>query len=185
MVVIDTLYWDKERILEDLKENFVKIDENGEVMWYKWKIVHINLPEVTWIFGWYKFDYFVSEDLATKRDFKMNPEFENKLCSINDVSQLLKAVNMYMKVLGVETDESMDYENSLKCWETNIYGCCAWDCLKYILWEAMWLDDMYWLKDKDSDNENGSHAIWFCNDDNCFFDWDDDCRYANLFFRWI
>lgn len=176
----EELYWDKEKILENLKENCVKVEENVEMMWHKWKKVHINLPKIEWKFEWFKFEYFVSNESVLKKDFESNPELEKKSYSMEEVWGLLKAMNKYMQAMGVETDWDMDYENDLKYWKTDNYGCDAWDCLKNIAW----LDYWYWLKDKDLDWVKNSRAEWNCNFDYCDFDRDDsDSHDANLFLR--
>lgn len=176
---IKELYWDKEKILKNLKENYVKVEENVEMMWYKWKNVHINLPAV-WEFKWFKFDYFVSNKIIYKKIFESNLELEKKSYSMKEIWGLLKAMNRYMKKMGVETDGDMDYENDLKFWGTRKFRCDAWDCFKKITWIDFWL----WLKDKDVDWKKGSRASWNCRGDLCDFIWIGfDNYYANLFLR--
>lgn len=174
------LYWNKEKILENLKEKCVKVEENVEYMWYNWKKVHIDLPEIEWKFGWFKFEYFVSNESVLKRDFERNAELEKKSNSMKDVWGLLWAMNKYMQAMGVETDWDMDYKYDLKYWKTNNYRCDAWDCLKQITW----LDYRYWLMDKNVDSKKNSRAAWYCNDGNCSFNRiDNDNFNANLFLR--
>ena len=158
------LYWNKEKILENLKENCVKVEEKVEMMWYKWKKVHINLPAV-WKFKWFKFDYFVSNESVRKYDFKKGSELENKSYSMKEVWELLKAMNRYMKAMGVETDWEMNYEKDLRYWETDNYSCIAWDWLK----QVVLLDDEYWLKDCDVAWYENLHVNLVCKFFYCNF----------------
>lgn len=176
----DELYWDKEKILENLKEKCVKVEENVEYMWHKWKKVHIDLPEIEWKFGWFKFECFVSNESVLKRDFESNPELEKKSYSMGDVWGLLWAMNKYMQAMWVETDWDMNYENDLKIWKTDNYRCDAWDCLKQITWLDFW----YWLRDKNVDSKKNSRSVWNCNFDYCdFIRSDNDNNSAYLFLR--
>lgn len=165
----EELYWDKEKILESLKQK-VEVEENVEYMWYKWKKVHITLPR-EWEFEWFKFEYFVSDESVHKKDFESNVELEKKSYSMKEVWNLLKAMNRYMKAMGVETDWNMDYENDLK-YRTYNYGCAAWDCLKQIAW----LNSLYWLKDKNVDWTKNLRGSWSCYNFNCDF-----CRLGHDF----
>ena len=169
---IEELWWDTtDAILNDLKENHVRIEENVEMLWYKWKIVHIDLPAV-WNFEWFKFDYFVSDTRVTKKLFEKKKLFEResklekKSYSMKDISQLLQAVNKYMAELKWNNDGSMDYEQELMYWSKNRKEQCkAW----YYLSAITWLTSFYWLSDKDIDWKKNSHAFWCCDWDNCYF----------------
>jgi len=176
---INDLKWNTNIILNDLKENHVKVEENAEMMWCKWKKVHIDLPAV-WDFEWFKFDYFISDEAVYKRDFEKKSELEEKSYSMSDISKLLQAMNRYMIELKGKNDWDMDYEKELKYWETEKYRCDTWDCLKAITW----LDYWYWLSDKDVAWKQGSRAIWVCDRDYCSFLRFDFGNYrANLFLR--
>ena len=174
----ESLRWDTDAILRDLKENHVKIEENAKMMWYKWRKVHIELPAV-WNFEWFKFNYFVSNDYVTKWNFEKKSELEEKSYSMSDVSKLLQAMNKYMIELGGKNDGDMDYENKLKFWETETYRCEAWDCLKAITWLDVW----YWMKDKDVAGRQNSRANWGCRDYDCGFSRTAYDDFANLFLR--
>lgn len=175
----DELYWNKEKILENLKEKCVKVEKNVEYMWYKWKKVHIDLPEIEWKFGWFKFEYFVSNGAVIKTDFEVNPELEKKSYSMKDVCGLLWAMNKYMQAMGVETDWDMDYENELNFWKTTKRSCDAWKCLKAITW----LNNSYWLSDKNLKWRESWRDGWNCSRASCTFMRLDDFDYANLFLR--
>ena len=146
------LIWKKEEILKYTKENYVTVEKNAEMMWYKWKIVDIDLPSV-WNFEWFKFKYFASDNNVYT--CKYPPELEKKSYSMNDVWKLLKAINSYMVELQGISDENIDYEDDLQYLETGNYRCNAWDCLKAITW----LDNLYWLSDKYVAWIEGSHRI--------------------------
>ena len=148
-------------------------------MWYEWKKVYIDLPKVG-NFPWFKFEYFVSNDRVYKKDFEKKSNLEKKSYSMSDGSKLLQAMNKYMIELGGKNDGDMDYENELKYWKTNTYRCNAWDCLKAITW----LNDLYWLKDKNVDGIKNSRVRWRCRGNNSHFS--RDCSgdgSANLFLR--
>lgn len=135
--------WNEEAILEDLKENHVKIEENKEMLGHKWKIIHIDLPAV-WEFGWFKFDCFV-EYLNTwekEFDFDGNEEYENKSYTEEEITKLLEAIAGYMKEYWVYMDEDIWYRYEV------------WKYLKEIAWLSDLLyDKRFWLKDKESKNE--------------------------------
>ena len=176
----ESLFWNREAILGDLKDNYVKVEDGVEMMWYKWKKVYINLPAV-WNFEWFKFDCFVWVGSETKSFLeKDHQDVIDNSYSIKDISNLLRAMNRYMKEYGVETDWDADYETALRLgngWncETN---CKAWDCLKYLFpWhKSPYYEDRYWLKDVEEDIESrveediDSRFVWKFHSDACFFD---------------
>lgn len=161
----ESLRWNKKAILNDLRENHVKIDENANYMWYKWKKVHFSLPAV-WNFEWFKLDYFVSNDIVYRRHFESNPELEKKSKSMKQIWEILKAMNRYMAELWVETDWDMDYENDLQFWrDGGKRRCDAWDCLE----EVTGLDRWYWTSDKAVDGREDSRVKWGCYRGICLF----------------
>ena len=173
------LMWNTNAILNDLKENHIKIEEDKEMMWYKWKIIHIDLPKV-WNFKWFRFGYFVSNITITKEEFERDPLIEKQSYSMKDVSELLQAMNEYMKELQGDNDWDMNYENGLRRRETNTIGCMMWYCLRYITCLNTW----YWLKDKELSWIKGSRAIRACANGNCCFSLGDRSdNYANLFLK--
>ena len=138
--ISETLFWNVEAVIKDLKEHHVKIEEDVEMMWYEWKKVYINLPAV-WEFKWFKFEYFVSYDCVFKGDFESDPELEKKSYSMKEVSNLLKAMNGYMQAMGVETYD-FESEEYLETYRPDA---------TYFLTKIAWFDGMYWLKDKKVD----------------------------------
>ena len=179
---IEKIYWNKDAILDDLKENHIKVEE-AEMMWYKWKIVEITLPEV-WNFKRYSFKYFVSDDRIRKDEFESDPKLGNKSYEMEDVWGLLKAMNEYMKAMWVETDWNIDYENNLKFWEIWKKACKAWDCLKECLIDKAELDSWYRLMDTDVGWRKGSRVRWICCGNSCYCNRSDiDTNSANLFLR--
>ena len=148
----------------------MRVERNVEKMWYKWIKVYLELPAV-WNFEWFKFEYFLSYWMVSKQDFEKNPNLEKQSYSMKEMCTLLSAMNRYMKALGVEVDNNVDYENTLKVWETKRYRSAAWDCLKSILD----LDDWYWLKDKYRKMGDSFRVKWICHNSDffgsaCFFD---------------
>jgi len=161
---VEFLYWNKDAILDELKEKYVDIENDVEMVWYKWKIVHINLP-VVWNFKWFKFDYFVSESSVRKNEFESNPELEEKSYCMDDIWRLLCAVDEYMKELGVKIGEVKKQEGYIRYWIEGVFNFDAWDCLKKIAW----LDKEYRLSDKNI-AWYGSRITWNCSNEDCSFD---------------
>lgn len=147
------LFWNKEAVLEDLKENHVKIEENAEMMWYKWKKVHIDLPAV-WDFEWFKFDYFVSEDTVDESDFKNGPI--NESYSRKEILDVLKNIWKYLNLYGIETKER---EVSVGSGSYILEGHHRY--LKDFLWLTKW----YWLNEQFEWSLSDNHYMWFVNKD--------------------
>ena len=161
---VESLYWNKEAILNELKEKHVDIEENVEMLWYKWKKVHINLPKV-WNFKWFKFDYFVSESSVRKNELEKKPELVEKSYSMKEVWELLQAMDEYMKEQGVEMCSVVNRENYYKYWIKGEFKFGVWDCLKMLTW----LNKKYWLIDKNVAWQN-SRVTLDCSHDVCSFD---------------
>lgn len=158
--ISETLFWNKEAILKDLKEHHVKIEENAEMMWFKWKKIRLELPAV-WNFEGFKFDCFVSDESIEKKSIekkfflKKESKLEEKSYSMQEIWELLEAINTYMKELWIDSDENMDYKNDLQTREKgkfhrDVPKSKAWNYLKSIIG----LDSFYWLKDKN---------VWYYN----------------------
>ena len=169
-------------ILNDLKENHIKIEEDVEMMGYKWKVVHIDLPAM-WNFEWFKFDYFVSNKSVDKENFESKSELKEKSYSMSDISTLLQAMNRYM----VEcwwwkycTDKYDDYKKELNFVESNRDSCYAW----YYLTLITWLDSWHWLSDTVAWKKD-LRAVWQCHDNICAFDREDGDEFIehNLFLK--
>ena len=157
------LFWNVDAILRDLKKNHIE-EHDAEEMWYKWKRVHIDLPAV-WDFNWFEFDYFVSKNTISQREFKQNLELEKKSHSFWSISKLLEKLNKYMKELWVETDWNMDYRAALMYYSTDCHNCVVWNHLK----DITGLSSRYWVKGTTGWLNVG---CWRCSDDYCGFGWD-------------
>ena len=150
------------RIIKDLKKNHNIRAEKGKMMWHKWKMVHIDLPAVEG-FEWYKFDWFFSKDGIEKKDYEANPEYEEKSYSIDDICKMLEALRKYMSLNWVDIDEHRDYHEDLKHNNKVKKFSRVWSCIR----EITWLDldfYRYRLQDKNIDWENGSRAVWDCQE---------------------
>lgn len=178
------LIWSKDLVIQDLKENYVKIEENQKMLWYKWKKVFIDIPAV-WKFKWFKFNCFVSYDRINIKDFESNPDFEKFSYSRKDISKALNSMNDYNELYELAIDKYTDYENDLQLDKSSrmglIFICTAWDLLKGLLW----LDYWYWLKNVDYDRIYWNvRAVWICFGHHCSFHYhgdDDNC--ANLLLK--
>ena len=176
--VKENLIWNTDAILEDLKKNCVTVEpKDTEMMWYKWKKVHINLPAV-WNFEWFKFDYFVSNEAVKKDNFENKQELEKESYSMENIAELLQAINKYMTELQGTNEEEMDYENELKYRKTGRYFCFTWEYLKAI----SWLNKSYWLNDKYIEWKKDSRAVRDCTEDQLFFN-HFNYGIANLFLK--
>ena len=171
----EKLYWNREAIIKDLKENYLK-EKDTIMMRYRWKEVHLSLPAV-WNFEWFKLDYFVSDKAVRKYEFVLYPELEKKLKSMKQIWEILKAVNRYMAELWVKTDWDMDYENDMQYWKTENDRCQAWVCLK----DITGLDKWYWTSDKDVNGIKDTQGEWNCLYGACRFDRSNSVDRANLF----
>lgn len=142
--------WERvDSIIKDLKKNYIKV-EKAKVMWHKWKTVHINLPAVGG-FEWFKFDWFFSRDKVQKKDFESNSEYKEKSYSMEDISNLMKALREYMKVCWASYEENWNYYDDLKYRNNGVKGTYSqiWDFLREITWMEYGISDRYWLKDVD------------------------------------
>ena len=180
--ISETLFWDKEAILKDLKENHVKIEENVEFMWYKWKKIHIDLPSV-WSFKWFKFDCFVSKDSTDGRIFNKNSGLEKKCYTVKDISDLLNAVDEYMELYWIKTEWSVDYEEELNWGSSGFVEFDTWNYLHRITG----LNYYYRLKDRSNKRTIGSKknmpAKWSCRDKSNFFLYDTVDSNANILLK--
>jgi len=162
--------------IENLIKNFVTIDKNEEIRWIKWKIIHINLPQ-KWKFKWYKFNFFVSEKSIDKIEFENNKKIKKKSFSIKEISNLLRALNEFLKENKIECDITNKYEQLIWIWW--IWRCLTWDVFKWITW----LNSIYRLKDKNISVE-GTQAIFNCwSDYYSNFTYTGICSSANLLLK--
>ena len=100
-------------ILEDLRKNYVRIDKNKEILWERWKIIHVDLPEVPGSnFKWFKFDFFAWPRIMNE-NFEKKPDLEKHSLSVKKIWKILQAINEYMEACGAEYDIDVDYENDI------------------------------------------------------------------------
>jgi hypothetical protein len=95
-------FWNKDAILKNIKENYVKIEE-ATFAQLEWKKFHINLP-ANWHFNWFKFDCFVSKGYVKKDDLTFRPYLRNLSYSYEEIFKywgLIDAIMQYMKELWV------------------------------------------------------------------------------------
>ena len=169
---ISDLFWEDEYlILKDLKKNHVRIDfsENWS------RRILLILPAI-WNFKWFEFDCFIPNKDILKYDFEHKKWYVDDSYSIQEIWKLLKAINDYMKACWVETDWEMDYEKELKARKTRTVNSKAWNILN----EITWLNEIFWLKDKNVGWINDdSRAFLSCLGHDCFVNyvdrrWDDE-----------
>ena len=173
----------EEQIIKNIREHNVRIISNQEMFWVKGKIVTLDLPKV-WDFKWFKFSYFVSNDVITKRNFEKIPlfkkesKFEKQSYTLKEICDLMEALRKFIEESDLHEDYGMDYEKELKYWETQTEKCKIWKALKSILW----LDDTFWLKDKNVDWKEKSRVWWDCQFSLSAFNYcvDNDCKWKLL-----
>ena len=124
---LDSLRWNKDAILKNLRENYVKIEENVYNSYIcKWKRIQINLPKV-WDFEWSKLTLFASNWYEKKSDFEGRRAESMSYSAKELADKVLIPLKRYMRELWVEIDT----------WDTG-------GCLKIITG----LKNRYWLTDK-------------------------------------
>ena len=174
----------EEQIIRNIREYNVRTINNQEMFWVKGKIVTLDLPKV-WDFKWFKFSYFVSNDTITKGTFEKIPlfkkesKFEKQSYTLKEICELMNALRKFIEESDLHEDCGMDYEKELKYWETQKTKCHVWKFLKSILW----LDDTFWLKDKNVDWKEKSRVRWDCQfTSSTFFYYcvDNDCKWKLL-----
>lgn len=167
----------KEReILEDLRDNHVKIEESKEVLGNKWKNVHIDLPAV-WNFKWFNFDFFLSDDVFSDKDFKKEKNYEEMSYTMEELSELLESLRGYMIACWVPVkyvDHHKEALNSLRGFEWSAPTfTAAWYLQVITNWLHNWNWWQAWLKDRDGNlmhrnshvalNNPGFNGIWRYN----------------------
>lgn len=148
-----------ETVIADLLSNHVKIHENEEMMWYKWKKVSIDLPAI-WDFKWDGFHFFVSDDLVSFFDFEKKPIWKkalwmkSKLEKWSFLSSRLDdfkfALQKYILQFFKNYSYDKKYWNDGKTWFDD-------DDVKECLRRITWLNDSYWLY---NDTTDFSAACW-------------------------
>lgn len=124
----EALYWNKEWLLKDLKENHVKIIENARSpinchYGDEWRIFYIDLPSV-WNFKWYEFKFYVSDWYVKKDDYERWFKEDDLLYSGEKIWGYwgpLRAIAEYMKESWVKM-EAWEWSDCLK----NITGLNNW-----------------------------------------------------------
>ena len=144
----EELIWFEAGVLNDIRKNHMTIDEDAEMLWHKWRKVHIDLPKVGDV-KWFKFDCFFLDKYCDDDYLDKVPELIDNSYSSEEISDLLRALNRYMQAYWVKMWGKyryvLDFEN------------CFWyagDCLNEIL---NFKSDDYYVKDVD---EEGHHIHW-------------------------
>jgi hypothetical protein len=179
-----TIFWDEAKVINDLFETYIEVEDDVEVYWYKWKYFHVNLPDV-WDFNWFKFDFFVSYDNVSQKDFLDSYELRSNSFSLDDFYDILNAFNLYMETywLGFDWDGKwdFDYYSLLKYRESNKESCRAWIFFKTLFS----LTGHYWLANKYIDSHGKQWAaVLYCNKNYFSVDQEFRCDWrSNLLLR--
>ncbi len=170
------LFWNKDKVLEKLKKDCVKVEENADMMWYKWRIVHINLPAIG-SFKWFKFDYFVSDKKLLWDDIENDSKIEKKLQSTEKFEKLLSSLKDFMKGYWIKVDEGFEYDEMFNFSGHFYYECEGWKVLTDITWDFdRDNDDFYFLRNKDWE------TVSYNNFKECWWE-SDDVGWANLLLK--
>lgn len=148
------LIWNREAVCRDVKENHVR-EEPAEVNGYKWKNVYIDLPAV-WNFEWFRFNYFVSDEMISYKDIGKDWEIIKRQYSIKKIWELLSAINRYAYEYKLNGFSHHDYENDLFYGVNDgYYTCSEWFFLKAITE----FDGLYHVADRSETlNKENSHC---------------------------
>lgn len=157
-------YWNIDVIMKDLEKNHIKWSD-CEIWWYEWRIISLDLPPVWDKFKWFKFQCFRSYGMISKNDFEKNKNIMDMSYTMEELSDLFRAMNKYMKANWIYTDEYMDYEHEL--WEhSNKEECRAWGYIRYLLWLT---NDWIWLKNTKKRRGSVERVLWNVHCGNCAF----------------
>ena len=156
--VFKRLLASRKSILNDLKKNYVKI-EDCDMYWHMWKIVHLELPKIWKSFDWFKSDFFISND-KVRLDMLKFYWFEDDSFTKDEFVELLDAVNSFLKACCLKNDWDMDYEKDIDYWRYKNFRCKAWNFLK----DLLWLNGFYWLKGNYYIDWKDRHLRFDCND---------------------
>ena len=151
----------EESIIRDLKEKYVRVEDEAEMMWYRWKKVHIELPAI-WDFEWFKFSYFIPKGSVKISDLWQHRELADKSYSVKDVYELLHAITRYMRASWISIDDSVDYDGYSTY--RDVFRFESWNILKSITG----FSELYWLRDSDSSLAD-SCAMWINYGGNSMF----------------
>lgn len=167
----ERLYWNKDAILDDLRKNHVK-HMDYEIWWHKWCMTILDLPPVWKKFKWFVFQCFRSYDTISKSEFLKNKDFVDMSYTKEEISNLFRAMNEYMKANWIYTDESMDYEHELREPNSSKESCKAWLYVEHLIWP--WHDQLFLKNTKKRwGNKNSTSTIRNVHCGNCAFYWVD------------
>ena len=161
------LFWNSSAVLEDMRKNYVDIEENQEMLGKKWDVVHINIPAV-WDFKWFKTDFFVSKDRIALKEFESNPEYEKNSCSFQYSKEMLEAIAGYMREYWVENIYWFKKENSK--WSYDYWVDDYFEFKSYYWFLLLYFEKFTWLR----------LDVWVS--DTCLYH-DKRCRYKRDFSR--
>jgi len=157
----------KKIIIKDLKEKHIKVEKAIE-FGMEWEKISINLP-AKWKFEWFKFECFKPLEGFYWDKLEWNQDLVENLCSMKDISSLLKSLNNYMREYWVSMDENVNFDKDLQFWNHEVKDTSTRRCLHTIMPKY---EGEYWLKDEDVGWEKGVRATWYSDGLSCFFDRD-------------
>lgn len=140
----------KSLLLENLKKNYITVEEDVEVLWFRWRKIHVYLPAI-WKFKWFKFDYFAWDEKddkshrynCTEYDFERNSELIEKSYSYEEIDRLYTAIREYFSEFEIKIDNDdlrkLLYLNStyfLRDRYPKLDCCCGYFFLTLFQWSA-------------------------------------------------
>ena len=167
----ERLHWDLDWIIEDLKSNYLKIDLNVERYWFRWKEIHLNLPDI-YPFKWYHFDAFIPYSLTQKTTVDYTRTYYENLFSIEEIINFFNALREYFGVFFVPVDALKDY-NHLKTWDYSDRNPEVGSIIRKLFWTSVSdrFGYSFWLSDENVAREKWSRAWWYIEFDECDFKW--------------
>lgn len=106
------LFWNEEAIIKDLKENYIKIEDDAEIMWKKWKIVHINLPKI-WDFDWLNFKCFIWNDALWPDEYdEIYNKLNNQFYTNEELFNILSSFTKYLNTFWIKNKEETEIYNT-------------------------------------------------------------------------
>lgn len=146
------LYIDDNLKLKCGKTKFVEVKENKNYMWYKGREFTIKLPDYRKKSWYKKMHFFISDNPIDFSEYNKSPELVNQSYSENDFVDILNIINDTLNAhWSLWTFPDVTFPFTIKPGE-------QWYNLAYLFWAITWLNEEYYLKNRNILFLNG----WTC-----------------------
>ncbi len=168
--VIHEIYWDRDKILDYVKNKLFQIREykSTDPLWFlDWNEVSITLPPI-WEFKWLDINCFEWKTWISIQFFRENKNLVERSYSIEEITEILKKINEFFEELWVKNvgdirvvEDEKSYDRVV-CWEGTITLRTIWltgGCLLKDMVEGQ--STAYWGKiiEKVSWNNNNANFV--------------------------